>query len=382
MKRILALMLAIACAGACVADDSYRERAIEFLKIRSESQDIPNCNRATEYLRNYLSARGVHCTVKRTKEGRDALYAATTPGKAHDYLFVTHIDVVPGPDAMFEPRVEGDRVYARGACDTKLAAWMVAETLVGLVGSGASVAAMFATDEDGCVGEVPTCTMFVKDGFAPRKMIIVADSGGNAAQINIAQKGHWGFTLKMPGKGGHSSVPWKLDNPVPKLARAYVKLLDAYKGTPDDGSHWCNTLEATMLSASDAPNRIPDEASMLFSFRYVGRDDVEDLRRLVKDVTGLEPHTEYCVPPVVNDENDPEIVRLKAAMDAGFPARKFHFGREYGATDAFQYAHLRLPTVIVAMDGYGPHELGEWGSLACIGEYRDFFVRYFKGLVK
>ena len=66
------------------------------IAIPSESRSIPECNRATAYLKSYLEKRGVHCHVERTEEGRDALYAATLPGKEHDYAFVTHIDVVPG----------------------------------------------------------------------------------------------------------------------------------------------------------------------------------------------------------------------------------------------------------------------------------------------
>ena len=70
---------------------------------------------------------------------------ATTPGKRHDYLFVTHLDVVPAPADMFKMRVDGDKFFARGACDTKGNAVMMAQVVANLVGR-ASVAVFFATD--------------------------------------------------------------------------------------------------------------------------------------------------------------------------------------------------------------------------------------------
>ena len=223
----------------------------------------------------YLEKRGVFCHVERTEEGRDALYASTVPGKTCEYGFVTHVDVVPaaGPE-QFEPKIVGDEIFARGACDTKVNAALIAQVLVALKGK-ASVGAFFATDEDGCVGKVPTCTMLRRAGYAPTKMVLVGDTGGgDTNKLKIAQKGHWGFRLTARGRGGHSSIPWKLDNAIPKVVEATQKLMAAYPKPPPDGG-WCSTLAPTILAAGDAPNSIPGEASVTFSFRYVGKDDGE-----------------------------------------------------------------------------------------------------------
>ena len=107
------------------------------------------------------NSRKMHCHVRRTEEGRDAMYAATMPGQEHDFVFVTHIDVVPAADkSQFVPKIVGDEIWGRGACDTKVNAALIAQVLVNLAGK-ASVGAFFATDEDGCAGKVPTCTMSV-----------------------------------------------------------------------------------------------------------------------------------------------------------------------------------------------------------------------------
>ena len=368
-------VLLAAVVGATALDVDFVKG---LLAIPSESRSIPECNRAVAYVKDYLEKRGVYCHVERTKEGRDAIYASTVPGKDCDYAFVSHIDVVPAASPeQFVPRIEGDDIFARGACDTKVNAALMLQALVELKGK-ASVGAFIATDEDGCCGEVPTCTILRRAGFTPRRMIIVGDtSGGTTNIIQIAQKGHWGFRLTAKGVGGHSSIPWKLDNAIPKITAATEKLVAAYPKPPKDGG-WCSTLVPTILQVGDAPNSIPGEASVTFSFRYIGRNDVEDLRKLVIATTGLEPETLYCVPPVVNDPKNPLILGFKDAMARFWPSKPPYFANANGATDAFQFSDLDLPIVIVTHDGAGGHKPVEHGSLRSAEEYLNFFIDWLK----
>ena len=384
MKGVLA---AAALCAALASGAAERCRIdVEFVKgllaIPSESRSIPECNRATAYLRDYLGSRGVHCHVERTEEGRDALYAATLPGKEHEYAFVTHIDVVPAASpSQFEPKVVGDEIWGRGACDTKVNAALIAQLLVSLAGK-ASVGAYFATDEDGCAGKVPTCTMLRKAGFTPTKMIIVGDTLGDVTNVlYTAQKGHWGFRLTARGRGGHSSRPMELDNAIPKITKAVDGLMSAYPALPP-GSNWFSTLAPTILAAGDAPNSIPGEASATFSFRYISKDDVRNLTDLVRRTTGLEPETLYCVPPVENDPNDPLIEDLFQAMRRNWAGGVFEFRKDkiFGATDAFQFSDLGLPTVIYAPDAHGAHQPDEHGSLRSAEEYLNFFIGWLEGV--
>ena len=346
----------------------------ELIAIPSESRSIPDCNRAVACLKDYLSSRGVYCHVERTVEGRDAIYASTVPGKTCEYGFVTHVDVVPAASPeQFRPRVEGDEIYGRGACDTKVNAALIAQLLVGLKGK-ASVGAFFATDEDGGAGKVPTCTLLRRAGYAPTKMVLVGDTMGDVTNVLFtAQKGHWGFRLTAKGKAGHSSVPWMLDNAIPKITAATEKILAAYPKPADDA--YRSVLSPTVLAAGNAPNAIPGEASVTFSYRYVGKDDVEKLRRHVIELTGLEPETLFCVPPVENDPNDPLVRDLLAAMRGRWGA-SFRDVKMVAATDAFQFADLNLPTVIYCPDAHGAHQDDEHGSLRSAEEYLNFFMNW------
>ncbi len=53
-------------------------------------------------------------------EGRENI-VFTVPGSGggRSIILCTHTDVVPGPDELFDPTVEGDIIHGRGACDAK-----------------------------------------------------------------------------------------------------------------------------------------------------------------------------------------------------------------------------------------------------------------------
>ena len=172
------MMLAAALATATFGKGIDRNLFMEFLKVPSESGNIPEINRSIDVLKAWLEARGVYCSVVTNELGRGWLYAATVPEKATDYLFVGHVDVVPAPKSMFAPRVEGDRVFARGACDTKGNDIVMCQVLANLVGK-ASVGMFLASEEEG--GSNPgtqSPKMAIARGHVPRKLVLVGDSAG------------------------------------------------------------------------------------------------------------------------------------------------------------------------------------------------------------
>ena len=346
------------------------------LRIPSRCGDEPQLVRVVDYTRDWLTAHGVWCVVETNEVGRVALYAGTVPGKVHDYQFVSHLDVVAGPDNLFTPRYDGDKVFARGACDTKGNAVVMCQVLAELVGK-ASVGMFLATDEDGGGRGTRNPPMMIERGYLPRRMLIVGDSAGEApGQLFTAEKGHAHIDLIARGKGGHASRPWALDNPVPKLCAAYLKFAEAWNPGGDPSSTWRTYVSPTMLKASDAPNAIADEAVMHFSCRYTLPSEYERVIRTMRETTGLEVRSTPGRPPVVNRPADPEIAALLAAMREKLPGG-IREGRMSAATDASYYANLGLPIVIFAATGGEPHCDREWGSLKSLDEYADFFVKYF-----
>ena len=350
---LAATLAALTCAAAPI-DRAFLKGLVA---IPSESAKPERVNEAMAFTRAYLEKRGVPCVVERDGP-RDILYASTRPGKVQDYLLCVHLDVVPAPDTkMYEPHIEGNRLYGRGACDDKGNAAVAVQTLVSLLGK-ASVGAIFTADEE--IGGMTTATM-VKRGYAARRFALVVDAG--AYKVTVAQKGTSYITVRAVGRGGHSSQPWKLDNPIDKLVDAYAKFRAAWpKPTAD---HWCDIVSATMVSAGEARNRIPDTAEM-----------TERVCQALKDV-GLEiVNVVTTGGPVSSDPSAPEIQRLLAAMRAKWPEKKPSLNRMLAATDARHFVNMGVPVAIIGAEGGGAHANVEWTNLRCLDECADLLEAF------
>ena len=374
LRNVFCCLLAVMWSLAAFAESAAGiDRAFlnELLALPTPTADIAANNRAVEFVRDYLTARNVICTVITSPKGRKSLYAACRPGKEHDFLFVSHLDVVPAMKGeQYVPRTEGDLLIARGACDTKGNVAVICRTLVELAGK-ASVAAFFATDEEGGPpeGGKATPALALEAGYRPRRMILVGDSAGEEPdQLFYAQKGHAKLRVIAHGKGGHSSRPWALDNPVPKLVVGWSKVMAALPPGPTAEEKWRDCLSPTMLKAGATSNQIGDTAEMTCSLRFTEPGGYTKWMRLVTEASGLEvillpKHRE----PVVTDPNDANVQALLAALRRQVPA--IRLGRMSAATDASYYAHLHVPTVIFAANGTGSHGADESVSLASLDAY-------------
>lgn len=335
----------------------------KLVEIPSETGDLAQCNRASAAMREYLEARGVVCTTERLGE-REFVCAATTPGKVHDWLFNAHLDVVPAPAELFAPRIEGGRLFARGASDCKGPAVAVAQALCALVGK-ADVGAVFTTDEE-TGGE--TTAEAVRLGYDARKMIGVID--GSPYKIAVAHKGIIDLRLVGRGRSAHSSAAWEGENAIDNLLDGYARLRAAWgKNRPgEDGDTWFDTCCATIVGGGTAHNKVPDEASLLVNVRYTVPGDEDRIERFVRETTGLEVVRETTCPPFVCDEKTPIFARLAETMHRAWPDAKVGTCRMNGATDARHFVRSKAPIAVLGVDGGECHTDREWVRLAGVGE--------------
>ncbi|SDJ20439.1 acetylornithine deacetylase [Lentzea albidocapillata subsp. violacea] len=130
-----------------------------------------------------------------------------------------HVDVVPPGDLAqwqgdpFRPRVEGDVVHARGACDMKagVVAILAALAAIRAVNATPRVSVHFVvSEEDGGLGAFGT----LQRGHTGDACIITEPTGG---ALMIANGGALTFRIEVPGQATHGSTRY-----------AGVSAIDAY----------------------------------------------------------------------------------------------------------------------------------------------------------
>ena len=165
--------------------------------------------RVADYVQRYFGSFGVTIERQEALPGRENVLVHV-PGKdpaALPVLLQAHMDTVDvqGMDEPFTPRVEDDRIYGRGACDTKgsLAAMMMAVKQL--------------LEEDvlpprGCVLVAGADEEFRMSGsaiLAKCGMRFVGAIVGEPTSLDVvpATNGQMYFRIKVRGKAAHTSIP-------------------------------------------------------------------------------------------------------------------------------------------------------------------------------
>src|SRR3954471_16203034 len=189
------------------------ERALAERLISYDTSRPDGLISAVGFVKGWLESRDV--------AGRDSphaglprLRAAVGRGGGPRVILHGHIDVVPGREGQFTPRVEGDRLIGRGAYDMKgaLAAMMCA---VREAAEQDQVRVRFV-----CVPEGES-----EDGSRRSTDALVAEGlRGDFAvtgeptdlHVGVEAKGVLAVRVEVTGTSAHGSTPWLGDNAILK----------------------------------------------------------------------------------------------------------------------------------------------------------------------
>ena len=233
----------------------------------------------------YLRQRGYSVLEQPLKDKRSNVIAAVGEPRV---VLSTHFDCVP---PFFPSRIDGDRLYGRGACDAKgiLAAQVAAaerlratgETRVGLV--------FVAGEERGSDGAVAANQI-----ASQSKYLINGEPTDN--RLGAATRGVFRVRLKATGRAAHTGYPQLGESAIEKLLDVLVAMRTAT--WPGDDLLGTTHYTVGLLSGGVAPNVVPPHADAEVFFRTVGSHD--EVRRILRQVIAERVEIEEVieVPPV------------------------------------------------------------------------------------
>lgn len=330
--------------------ESYIDLLCEMIRMRPVSRDIAAVNRVQHRVQEFLTGKGLFCTMENDGE-RDVLFAATTLGKVQDILLCAHLDVVPAEkEEQYEPYICEGILYGRGSSDCMGNAISCMKAMCDAP-KGASIGCIFTGDEE--IGGKTTAYM-VEQGYSARKLGLVMDSGG---AVYYAQKGILNLKVIARGNGGHSSRPWCFDNPVLKLINGLHKLFEKWEN-PANGNDWRLSIVPTILQAGNVANRIPDIAEAVLNLRLVKLEEKEAMIAFVRETTGLEVEAGECCDPFSSPVDTEEMKRVLAAYSKAF-GKEAVPERMCGATDARHLYKIGVPVYVSGINGSGAHSANE-----------------------
>ena len=201
-----------------------------------------------------------------------------------------HLDTVPEPEGGIEVRVEGERVYGRGASDMKAGDAVMLALLEGLAWEEARFEPLFVFYEreegpyveNGLETVFAACPWVLEAGLA-----LVPEPTAGALEVGCV--GTTQVEVTFRGRSAHAARPWQGENALTK-AGGFLAALHERPAVEVvvEGLSFYEVLTPTMARGGRATNVVPDSFWINVNHRFAPGKDLADVERLFDGLTGEE----------------------------------------------------------------------------------------------
>ncbi|HKG90806.1 MAG TPA: M20/M25/M40 family metallo-hydrolase [Gemmatimonadaceae bacterium] len=234
--------------------------------------------KAVDFVARWLVARGWNVTVQEVSAGRGNVWASRRGGGV---TLSTHLDTVP---PYVRPRLDGERLFGRGACDAK----------------GIAAAMLAAADRLAAAGEERVDLLFVvgeekgSDGARaanqlPATSRFLVNGEPTESKLASGAKGSLRVIVRTRGREAHSAYPHLGRSAIEPMIELLPRLKEL--PLPSDPVLGETSVNVGVLHAGTEANIIPGLAEAELMFRLVG--DVDEVKRSVEQWAAGRAELEY-----------------------------------------------------------------------------------------
>ena len=321
----------------------------------------------------WLERAGLEVRLDEALPGRpNVIGIARGSGGGRSLMLNAHMDTVgvAGMDAPFEPRVEGNRLYGRGAYDMKgsLAAIMLAGARAAASGFRGDVVVTAVVDEE----YASAGTFSIVKALRADAAIVTEPT---ELRVCVAHKGFQWLEIETRGVAAHGSLPDVGVDAIAKMGPVLtgIEELDArLRARPSHLYLGSGSVHASLIEGGRELSSYPDRCTLSVERRTVpgeGPEVVESQLRAVLDAAregdpdfGASMRTTMVRDPFEVSE-DTEVVQVLGACLAGITDTMPAIVGETAWMDSAITSAAGIPTVVFGPGGAGAHALEEWVDL-------------------
>src|SRR4051794_36522371 len=288
-----------------------------------------------------------------------------------------HIDVVPGFEEQFSPRIDGDRLIGRGAYDMKggLAAIMCAlRDLRDL--RGARVRFVCAPDEESEDFDQHATDDLVARGLTGDFAITGEPTN---LHVGVQAKGVCMARIVVRGRSAHGSTPWLGDNAILKAVDVFRRIETLPFAAESSEMFDRPSINLGRLNAGDAVNKVPDEAVMAVDIRFLPGQEPGAILEQINAMPDVEVVKTFIRPPAYVSSSNVYVQALCDAVRRAGQEQAMSVGRD-GASDAISFLEAGVPAVEFGPVGAGHHGPEEWVSIPSLARYRQALVDFMQAV--
>jgi acetylornithine deacetylase/succinyl-diaminopimelate desuccinylase-like protein len=342
--------------------------------------------RVADFVAVTAARAGLEIELQKVLPGRLNLIAHLRPtGRVMKrILLAPHLDTVPPADeSQFVPRKEGDRLYGRGACDTKGSVAAMLSAVVAVANSKQRpreteiIFAGLVDEENAQSGSRAFAKSHLKADLA-----IVGEPTSN--QVVTAHKGNIWLQIETQGESAHGSRPELGRNAVHAMARIvdaleteYAAALRQRRRHPLLGHA---TVNVGTICGGTQPNIVPNSCTIAVDRRTMpGETDAGVKREIQAFLARKKFRATFSMgrqspcSPMETNTRLPLVREFLRSVGQRTPAGVNYF------CDAAVLAEGGIPSVV-----FGPgdiayaHRPDEWISLRSLERARDLLVRFLR----
>jgi succinyl-diaminopimelate desuccinylase len=358
---------------ACVHEQALTERLISY-----DTSTLDGVRACAGFVKGWLEARDVE-SRDGTHNGLPVIAATVGSETGPTVVFHGHLDVVPGAAKQFEPRVEGDRLYGRGAYDMKggLASMMCA---VRDLASQSAVRVHFVcvSDEESDEAVARGSDYLVEKGYTGDFAITGEPTD---LHIGVQAKGVLALRLDVSGKAAHGSTPWLGDNAVMKAVDAF-RQIEAMPFTRESSEMFDRpSVSLGRIAGGDAMNKVPDTCTIDVDIRFLPGQSAKAILAAIEALPDVTVHVMLHREPAIVERDNPYVLLLADSIAEGVPSDRISIGRD-GASDIVSFLEAGTPGVEFGPTGAGHHGPDEWVSIPSLVRYHEALVEFVTAIPK
>jgi succinyl-diaminopimelate desuccinylase len=206
-----------------------------------------------------------------------------------------HLDTVPEPDGGLPVRVEGAKVYGRGASDMKAGDAVMLALLEDFPweNSWAEPAFVFYDREEGPYAENGLEVVFAESPWLlDAELAFLLEPTAGALEVGCVGTAQIEVTFR--GRSAHSARPWQGEN---ALTAAGAFLAGLHERQVEEvvveGLTFYEVIVPTMARGGRAKNVVPDVFWVNVNYRFAPGNDLDDVRRVFDGL--MNGHADYKV---------------------------------------------------------------------------------------
>jgi succinyl-diaminopimelate desuccinylase len=349
------------------------ERVLCERLITYDTSTADGIQSAAGFVKGWLEARDIEVDAA-LNNGLPVLAATVGATDGPTIVLHGHLDVVPGEPDQFEPRVEGDKLFGRGAYDMKggLAAMMCATRDLAAQ-DRVKVHFVCCCDEESEEDENRGSDYIAKTMGYLGDFAITGEP--TDMLIGVQAKGVLLLRVDVHGRAAHGSTPWLGDNAVLKAMDVYRAIQSLPFARESSEMFDRPSINLGGITGGDVPNKVPDRCQIDVYIRFLPGQDSQEILHAVEAIPDTSVQIIFHRDPVVVSRTNPYVVLLAYAASRGSAAERISVGRD-GASDITAWLDAGVPGVEFGPEGAGHHGPEEWVSVPSLERYRQALVDF------